>query len=932
MGRAIRASLILALFVAIRPELCAQSSISWSPNRLFVQLLRGTMNVAVVSFTASEDLGDIDVSVVPELQGYVTPAPSHYPVVSRNSPVMVHLTLSIGESIHAGLYEGTITIRSGRRVIAKPLPVSLLVVDPSSVDIPSGVSLPSTDRFATDFETGLNFAKDEIIIFVDPSAATEQIVSLAAQFGAGFLGHEEGLGFYQLQVPIQNLADASRLISQLESEPVVRFAVPHFFGFVDQAGRIPDDPSWESESTSWAQKLIHLPEAWELKTGSTGTKIGFVDGGFDLNHEDLIINGGLSDFRFNFGDFRQHGTEVASIAAAVGNNRRGLAGAMWESNLLAFSCSAGRLVDGVEVIDFPACQSRSRLAIDRGARIINASVSVNLSQICYPSVDPTTINDWLEREKSGWRQVINYANSVPGGVLFVFGAGNDRTLFDSTVPASLSLPGEFPASVISVGAVDRHNNQASYSNYGQVSVWAPGGDAPVRMCPDQQRPSPFPDSEFPPYLLGRTRVWTARPETTYGYADPGTSLAAPFVTGIAGLMLSVNPNLTAAQLKTIIHDTADGSGNFDPDGNPVRIVNAFRAVQQAVAPPPSQVSFSRTDLPAPPFPSALATGDFNLDSAVDLAVLGQTPGTVSILLGNGDGTFRPRTDHPSFVVSISDVTTGDFNRDGKLDLAAATFGSAVASVLLGNGDGTFGSRADFPTGTRPVSIARGDFNADGRVDLATANCGSGTVSILVGNGDGTFGTHTDFLTTDTCAGSVAIADFNRDGKLDVAVANPDSNAVSILLGSGTGALGAAVVFAAGQTPLDVTVADFNMDTKPDLAVPNFVFNPGTVSVFLGNGDGTLGARTALLTGAQASSAAAGDFNRDGKLDLAARFNLGVSVLLGNGDGTFGPKTDFATGIGPGSIATGDFNADGKLDIAVTNANSNTVSILSNTTQ
>jgi hypothetical protein len=177
-----------------------------------------------------------------------------------------------------------------------------------------------------------------------------------------------------------------------------------------------------------------------------------------------------------------------------------------------------------------------------------------------------------------------------------------------------------------------------------------------------------------------------------------------------------------------------------------------------------------------------------------------------------------------------------------------------------------------------------------------------------------------------------VGDFNGDNTLDLAVANASSNTVSILLGTGTGSFGAKTDFGTGSNPGSVAVGDFNGDGKLDLAVANGNFG-ATVSILLGTGTGSFGAKTDFGTGTGPYSVAMGDFNGDGRLDLAvANYVDGsVSILLGTGTGSFGPKTDFGTGNNPVSVAAGDFNADGKLDLAVANFNSATVSILLNTT-
>ena len=272
------------------------------------------------------------------------------------------------------------------------------------------------------------------------------------------------------------------------------------------------------------------------------------------------------------------------------------------------------------------------------------------------------------------------------------------------------------------------------------------------------------------------------------------------------------------------------------------------------------------------------------------------------------------------------VATQDFNGDGMLDLVVANYFHNTVSILLGNGDGTFQTQSTFATGNYPYTVTTGDFNGDGKLDLAVANYGDNTVSILLGNGDGTFQTQSTFATG---AGpfSPKPGDFNGDGKLDLAVGYNSGNRVSILLGIGDGTFQAYVDFAAGIIPAQVTTADFNADGKLDLAVASY--GGSTVSILLGNGDGTFQTQTSFATGAAPVSAETGDFNGDGRLDLAVP-NAGsatVSILLGIGDGTFQANFDFATGLQPFSVTMGDFNADGKLDLAVANLAGNTVSVL-----
>ncbi len=344
-------------------------------------------------------------------------------------------------------------------------------------------------------------------------------------------------------------------------------------------------------------------------------------------------------------------------------------------------------------------------------------------------------------------------------------------------------------------------------------------------------------------------------------------------------------------------------------------------------------------------PQVVAVGDFNGDGRQDLAVANSGSNTVSVLLGNGDGTFQPAQDFPVGRGPTS-VAVGDFNRDGILDLVTTNLGSFAVpnntvSVLLGNGNGTFQLARDFLVGSNPNFIAVGDFNGDGLQDLAVANFGSNapdatTVSVLLGNGDGTFQVAGTF---NAQRGPlwVAVGDFNGDGRQDLAVANFGSTTVSVLLGNGDGTFQAAQNVAAAQGPASVAVGDFNGDGRQDLAVT--IFGDGTaatVMVLLGNGDGTFRAPLSFGVGRGPVSSSVGDFNGDGVQDLAVSNwdgNTGtiVSVLVGNGDGTFQAAQNVVAGRGVLFAAVADLNGDGRLDLATANYAAGTVSVLINNT-
>jgi hypothetical protein len=333
-------------------------------------------------------------------------------------------------------------------------------------------------------------------------------------------------------------------------------------------------------------------------------------------------------------------------------------------------------------------------------------------------------------------------------------------------------------------------------------------------------------------------------------------------------------------------------------------------------------------------PIWVSIGDFNEDGNLDLSVTNNNSNDttyISILLGNGDGTFKSPVNY-TVGTGPTSVSTGDFNRDGKLDLAVSNIFTNDISVLLGRGDGTFQAARNYPLGGSPWSVTVGDFNADGKLDLVATNADDNAVSVLLGNGDGTFQSAVNYGTGNYPV-SVAVGDFNGDGVIDLVVANGITNDISVLLGRGDGTFQPEMRYGAGNAPGPVVVGDFNADGKLDLAVVNS--NDNTVGVLLGRGDGTFQPSMNYGVGENPNGVATSDLNGDGKVDLLVA-NLGnsqtghtVSVLLGNGDGTFRTAKTYDAGPAPSSVAVGDFNGDGRLDGVVSNYNvgGDTVSVL-----
>jgi len=335
-------------------------------------------------------------------------------------------------------------------------------------------------------------------------------------------------------------------------------------------------------------------------------------------------------------------------------------------------------------------------------------------------------------------------------------------------------------------------------------------------------------------------------------------------------------------------------------------------------------------------PFYITTAFFDSDDNPDLIITGSGANTVSVHLGNGDGTFITENYYTTAQYPRW-ITINDFNDDFNLDVVTANEGSTLggtASIFLGNGDG---SLIISPTvvvdTTQPYAGIAKDLNLDGDIDLAVANWGlsnvtNGVLSILNGNGDGTFSL-TGSYTIGKAAKVIIAEKFNNDEYTDLAIVQDRSHNIAVFINNGDGSFQGPANYDVDLNPLSLTSGDFNQDNILDLVTVNY--NGDNFSVLPGNGDGTFGTRTDFTTSHGSRDVIAADINNDTFPDiiilcseLSQNINL-IAIHFGNGDGGFGSANTFnIPGAYAWDIAQGDFNEDNKLDLIVTDVETNEV--------
>ncbi|MEZ5427771.1 MAG: FG-GAP-like repeat-containing protein [Pyrinomonadaceae bacterium] len=466
-----------------------------------------------------------------------------------------------------------------------------------------------------------------------------------------------------------------------------------------------------------------------------------------------------------------------------------------------------------------------------------------------------------------------------------------------------------------------------------VLLVSPNGTAMILMGDTGNGPASnidltFDDAAAQPVPSGTLTTGTFRP-ANYNSSNPvpdsdtflpPAPLEPYFTSGQLAQFNDINPN---GDWVLYVSDDAPGESGEIAGGWSLDITTApFVPVQIGCIVPTLSLS---NNFGVGTGPTHLATGDFDNMSGPDLVVTNQISNDVSVLLNDGNGDFTNQT----LITAGSSpyaVAVGHFNSDPNQDLAVINSASNNVSIFLGNGNGTFSTATNFPVGVMPISVAVADFNDDMNEDLVVANFGgffSGTASVLFGDGNGGFSSPT-VLRTRTQPSYAAVGNFNGDNLPDVAVATFGSDSVAVFINNGNGGFFLSSNVPVGSGPVFIEVVDLNNDGKDDLQVANF--NADSISQRFGTGNGTFTGTGNAPIGLNPTAVVSGDFTQN---------DTGIQnavTLSGSNSVKFLQGGQVGAGTFPYSLVKGDFNGDGKLDLATANSDSNNVSVLLNSCQ
>jgi subtilisin family serine protease len=603
-----------------------------------VTVQRGTSHFEGLTVVPQGDVTGGSVAVDPAIAGMVAPAALATFDLIAGETYDAPLIFSVPLTTTVGSYTGNVSVLSATGAVLGSVAVTVQVTDPPPGVVPQDVVTPSGDRIGTN-SAGNAVIIDELIVALEFGTADpeQRILAIAATHGAIVLGSVPEALTYQLWFPaVAGLAELEAIRQAIAAEANVDFATSSLLS--SPLAAIPNDPKWDSwdeaqpGGNNWHLEMIQAPSAWDITTGDRSVAVAVIDADINTEHEDLAANvdkqvGRVIPEPGQAG----HGTHVAGIACAVGNNGVGVTGVAWACSLRAYEFGFATLPNDVPFEWFAMdinVVGRMVAAARDGARVVNMSWGSDYG-MCRNPDDPQARAD-LEASFDVLGRGILFAEHIGQDVLWVAAAGNKNCDASRMSPAGLAS--RFPRNVISVASVNHAGEKSNFSAFGAtVSVAAPGGQTNRLGDP----------IEFVFSTYRKTCALWFLFCAPYG-DDAGTSMAAPQVTGLAALVLSKH-DFSAAQTKACIVAGAESDGIAVP-GYSFHVINAPAAVkcEDTIALPPKVDLVFSLDL----------TGSMGQE-------IGQIQQQIDEIMA-GLRTAAPDTDFRFGVVSYEDYA-GTFN-------------------------------------------------------------------------------------------------------------------------------------------------------------------------------------------------------------------------------------------------------------------------------
>lgn len=556
----------------------AEESIAatWNPDSIDLDLATGTTLVQQITLRVDGEVDQAQVVVSGDASQVATVIQPNDPFpLSPNVDYQFTLALSAESDLLEQIYIGSIQVVADGTPLDDAAILSIEVTPPKrSVE---DFAAPSSDRIQLS-DVGPSYIESELMVGIDsgasdPDAAVQQA---ATDIGGIVVGGFAELRVYQVRVPATGPAALRQVADSMMLDPDVEIAGLHYVG--QGLTATPNDPGFDDwdeanpDGNNWALEYINAPTGWDLTTGDPSVKVAIVDNEIDLTHDDLAGNAG-QHIGIRAGPSGQHGTQVAGVACAQGNNGIGMAGVAWDCDLngVEFGFPVISAPDSVLTFNSPIeVASRMSVAAQIGAEVTNLSFALPFGECISDAIDPNLALQEVAIANFPFAQAIAEAQNQGRNVLWVLGAGNNNCDARFFAPAGLSTLFD---NVITVGGIEE-SGQLSDSAFGPAVTVA----APMTNILTTHNDFFF----FQDDLL----------------LDNGTSFAAPQVTGLAALMLSVSPTASAAELRQCIVSSAEDLGASVP-GHAFRVIDVPGALD-CVAPSTSDLlingSFETGDL------------------------------------------------------------------------------------------------------------------------------------------------------------------------------------------------------------------------------------------------------------------------------------------------------------------------------------------------